>query len=77
MTAGMVLGMEVLHQSNTGHYGKAVFYLIAINESLQFILRQIISVESYLVSAQRLLQFGHFAKEKDLRTDYDRDVGLG
>ena len=57
MTAGMVLGIHVLHPTNTGHYGVAVLYLIAVTETLQWILRQMICVESYLVSAQRILQF--------------------
>ena len=44
MTAGMVLGIHVLHQANTGHYAVAVLYLITISEVIQWILRQIISV---------------------------------
>ena len=48
MTAGMYLGIEVIsHTTNVGHYGVAVLYLVTICEVLQFILRQIISVESY------------------------------
>ena len=76
MTAGMVMGIHVLHHTNTGYYGVAVLCLIHICEALQFILMQIICTESFLVSAQRLLQFENFAIEKDLRTEYDRQVGL-
>ena len=57
MMAGMFLGIAVINHNNVGHYGVAVLYLIGICEILQFMLRQIISTESYLVSAQRMLQF--------------------
>jgi len=72
MAAGMVLGIHVLHQTNTGHYGVAVLYLITVSEVLQWILRQMICLESYLVSAQRILQFDSYDVEKALRTPYDR-----
>ena len=60
MATGMAMGVEVLHHTNTGHYGVAIVYLIKISELLQWILRQTITTESYLVSAQRLLQFQKF-----------------
>ena len=76
MAAGMALGVEVLHNTNAGHYGVAVLYLIKISEMLQWVLRQMISTGSYLVSAQRLLQFSKFKREKDFETPYDLEVNL-
>ena len=43
---------------------------------MQWILRQVILVESLMVSAERVLQFQLFEREKELRTTYDNEVGL-
>jgi hypothetical protein len=43
---------------------------------MQWILRQIITIESLMVSAERILQFANLDKEKELRTDYDKTIGL-
>jgi hypothetical protein len=57
MTVGMILGVEVIHPAATGDYGVAVLYLISICEVLQWMFRQILSTESYFVSAQRIIYF--------------------
>jgi len=53
----MWIGIEVLPPYDIGDYGVSVLLLISICETLQFMLKQMMSVASYLVSAQRILQF--------------------
>jgi hypothetical protein len=60
MSAGIALGIAVIAPAEVGNLGVAVLYLIQVAEGLPWMLRQIISVESYLVSAQRIMQFETF-----------------
>jgi hypothetical protein len=57
MAAGMWVGIEALPPYEIANYGISVLLLISICETLQWMLKQMMSVVSYLVSAQRILQF--------------------
>lgn len=76
MFFAMILGVVSLREETRTLYGVTVIYLITICDLFQWILRQIITAESLMVSAQRILEFEHFQKENELRTPYDREVGL-
>jgi ATP-binding cassette, subfamily C (CFTR/MRP), member 4 len=51
MLVGMMMGIAQTNSTNAGLYGVTVVYLITISDVLQWILRQIILVESLMVSA--------------------------
>jgi Na+-translocating ferredoxin:NAD+ oxidoreductase RnfA subunit len=64
MFIGMMIGIAQSNPSNSGLYGVTVVYLITISDVFQWIMRQMILVESLMVSAERILQFDHFEQEK-------------
>lgn len=76
MLSGMLLGILFLKDESAHLYGITVVYLVTISDSFQWILRQIVLVESLMISAVRILQFENFEQEKELRVEYDGDVGL-
>ena len=76
MAIGMMMGAALISVQDRGLYGVTAVYLITICDMMPWILRQIILVESLMVSAERVLQFQLFDKEKELRASYDKEVGL-
>jgi uncharacterized membrane protein len=60
MMAGMLMGISQITAANSGLYGVTIVYLITISDVMQWILRQLILVESLMVSAERILQFDEF-----------------
>lgn len=71
MIVGWVIGIAVIDPDNTALYAVSVVYLIQITEYLQTFMRQIISLESIMVSVERTLNIANLPSEKPLRTDYD------
>ena len=61
---------------NPDLYAVTVIYLITINELLFALMREIIHVESSMVSAERILELEHLSREKEFRAPYDLEVGL-
>lgn len=51
MVAGLIIGIVKSSPQNSATYGIIVIYLIGIAEASQWILRQIINLESLMVSA--------------------------
>ena len=51
-----MMGISLISAEDSGLYGVTAVYLITICEFMQWILRQIILVESLMVSAARILQ---------------------
>jgi hypothetical protein len=43
---------------------------------VQIFLRQTIAVESLMISSERAFQIINLKSEKELRSDYDREIGL-
>ena len=70
------MGLFQIDVENRGLYGVTVVYLIAITGSLYRYCKQIVMVESLMVSGQRMLQLENLDKEKELRTAYDIEAGL-
>ena len=60
MAAGLMMGIGLISAENRALFGVTAVYLITICDLIQWILRQIILVESLMVSAERILQFQHF-----------------
>jgi len=60
--AGMLMGISQISAANSGLYGVTIVYLITISDVMQWILRQVILVESLMVSAERILKFDEFER---------------
>ena len=56
IAVGIVMGIAQISPEDGALYGVTVVFLITISEYLHWILRQIILVESLMVSAERILQ---------------------
>ena len=76
MLIGMTVGINQSSQSTAGLYGIVVIYLFNFCDYYQYFLRQIISTESYLISYERTLLITNLPAEKELRTEYDEEIGL-
>lgn len=72
MIAGWVLGIKLVTPETAGLYGITVVFLIQINDYLQWFLRQLITLESMMVSVERTFQIAELPSEKPLVTDYDK-----
>lgn len=68
---GWIIGIAVVNPSTAGLYGVSVIFLIQISDYLQWFLRQIINLESMIVSVERTFIITDLPPEKDLRTPYD------
>ena len=68
MFAGLCIGLISV---NPDLYAVTVIYLITINELLFALMREIIHVESSMVSAERILELEHLSREKEFRAPYD------
>ena len=53
MVIGWIIGIAVLDPDNPGLYAVSVVFLIQISDYLQWFLRQIITMESLMVSVER------------------------
>ena len=53
MWVGWIIGITVVQPETAGLYGVSVVFLIQISDYLQWFLRQIISLESMVVSVER------------------------
>lgn len=71
MLIGWLIGIAVVTPQTAGLYGVSVVYLIQISDYLQWFLRQIINMESMIVSVERAMVITNLPSEKDLRTPYD------
>jgi hypothetical protein len=76
MLIGMELGVWKSTPLNTGLYAVTVIFLVQFSEFVQLFLRQSIAVESLMISSERAFQIINLQAEKELRNDYDREIGL-
>ncbi len=71
MIIGWIIGIAVVTKENAGLYGVSVVFLIQVSDYLQWFLRQIISLESLIVSVERTFLVTNLTPEKELRNYYD------
>jgi ABC-type multidrug transport system fused ATPase/permease subunit len=76
MLIGMELGVWKSTPLNAGLYAVTVIFLVQFSEFVQIFLMQSISVESLMISSERAFQIINLQAEKELRNDYDREIGL-
>ena len=76
MVIGMELGVWKSTPVNAGLYGVTVIFLVQFSQFVQIFLRQTIAVESLMISSERAFQIINLKGEKDLRNDYDKEIGL-
>ena len=67
VVACMILGVAYSTKENSALYAVFAVYLLSVSERFQWLLRQFIAVQSFMVSAERMLQFENFKAEKELR----------
>lgn len=76
MFIGMMVGIYQSSTENSGLYGVTVIYLVSFSELFQWLLRQAITTESLMISYERANLITNLKPEKDLRTEYDCEIGL-
>jgi len=76
MAVGMELGIWHSTPINAGLYGITVIFLVQFSEFVYVILRQVLVVEVLMMSSERAFQIINLPSEKDMRTDYDKEIGL-
>jgi ATP-binding cassette subfamily C (CFTR/MRP) protein 4 len=59
-----------------GLYGVTVIFLLQMSDYLQWFLRQIINMESIMVSVERGYSITQLKPEAPLRTEYDKSIGF-
>lgn len=74
---GMAVGVSQSTTTNSGLYGVIIIYLFNFTDFFQWILRQIVTSESLLISYERAMQITNLPAEKELRNEYDEEIGLG
>ena len=71
MWIGWICGIIIVTPETAGLYGVSVVFLITVNDSLQWSLRQMIVSGSIMISVERTFLVADLPPEKELRTDYD------
>lgn len=66
----------MLNENNSALYAVSVIYLFQITDYLQSFIRQIIGLESMMVSVERAMIIAELPSEKELVTDYDKQNGI-
>lgn len=77
MLVGMTLGISQSTTATSGLYGVTIIYLFIFCDMFQWVLRQIVTSESLLISYERAMQITNLPAEKELRNEYDEEIGLG
>ena len=65
---GLILGAYFLHEDEANLFGVQIILLIQINTSIEYMLRETIENQAYIISAERALQVTQFESEADLTT---------
>lgn len=76
MLFGLMFGITFSTSDNNRLFLISVIYLTMICESLQYTFAMNLICEGLMVSAERLLVFAKLNKEAELRTMYDKVIGL-
>lgn len=74
---GFFIGVYFTTPEQAGNYGVTIILLTSISDYLQYFLKQIITVESIMVSSERAMLITKLTPEAELRTKYDEEAGLG
>jgi ATP-binding cassette subfamily C (CFTR/MRP) protein 4 len=71
---GFFVGVSQIE--NGGLYGISIVFLLQVSDYLQWFLRQIINMESIMVSVERGFAVANLESEAPLRTEYDMSIGF-
>lgn len=71
---GFFIGVKYIESG--GLYGISIVFLLQVSDYLQWFLRQIINMESIMVSVERSFAISNLPSEAPLRTDYDKAIGF-
>lgn len=70
---GLIIGAYFLKSSDASMFGVQMVLLIKLNAGLGYVLREVINNQTYIVSAERVLQVTLFETEGKLITQYDKE----
>lgn len=71
---GFFVGISQIE--NGGLYGISIVFLLQVSDYMQWLLRQIINMESIMVSVEREFAIANLQSEAPLRTPYDMSIGF-
>jgi ATP-binding cassette subfamily C (CFTR/MRP) protein 4 len=71
---GIFVGIKTA--TDPGIYGVAIVFILQLVDFIQWLLRQMITMESIMVSVERAFLIAHLPNEGPLRTDYDETIGF-
>lgn len=71
---GFFVGVSTI--DNAGLYGITMVFLLQVSDQMQWFLRQIINMESIMVSVERGFGIANLPSEAALRTPYDNEIGF-
>jgi ATP-binding cassette subfamily C (CFTR/MRP) protein 4 len=76
MFAGFFIGVYQASPSDTGHFGVLIVLLTAMSDYLQYFLKQIITVESIMLSCERAMKIINLPAEAPFTNEYDEKIGI-
>lgn len=76
LICGVGFFVGIVYIDNGGLYGISIVFLLQVSDYIQWFLRQIINMESIMVSVERSFGIANLPSEAPLRTDYDKGIGF-
>lgn len=76
LICGIGFFVGVRYIENGGLYGISIVFLLQVSDYMQWFLRQIINMESIMVSVERSVAIANLEPEAPLRTEYDKAIGF-
>ena len=64
MIVGLISGVAITTSENVGLYGVSVMFLLEINDYVQWFLRELVNLESIIVSVERAFIVTNLPSEK-------------
>jgi ATP-binding cassette subfamily C (CFTR/MRP) protein 4 len=71
---GVFIGIKTA--KDPGIYGVAIVFILQLIDFIQWLLRQLVNMESIMVSVERAYLIAHLPDEGPLRTEYDEKIGF-
>ena len=76
LVIGMELGAATIDKDNPILFGVQVLYFSRMIQVIQTLLRQIITMQGLMISAERSFEIVSLPQEKELETSYDEEHGI-
>ena len=76
IVAGIGIFVGIKTTDSPGIYGVSVVFILQLVDFMQWLFRQLINMESIMVSVERAFLIAHLPDEGPLRTAYDETIGF-